>query len=249
MQRTLLEYMRGLVDKRMDSPKDDLISTLATEQVTPGHIDHDEAVQIAFLLLVAGNATMVNMINLGVVTLLQNPSQLEKFKTDPEGLAPYLVSELSRYHTASAMATRRVAKESYAIGGNSVKEGEGIIAATQSGNRDEVVFGDPNTFDLLRFVPKEKGGRGEDWYQALGFGWGEHRCVGEWLARRELEIAFGKCSERRLFRSLGTNMMTHMWIASLFRKIPNLKLGVPFDQIKWTPPTKDVGIQELPVVW
>lgn len=117
---------------------------------------------------------------------------MAKFKSDPSGLAPYLVSELTRYHTASAMATRRVAKENYSIGGKTVKPGEGLIAATQSGNRDADVFSEPDTFDMLRFAPKGQGGRGEDWYQALGFGWGEHRCIGEWLSRVELEIAFGK---------------------------------------------------------
>ena len=64
LSRTLLDYIGDLVDKRSQSPKDDLISKLVTEQVTPGHIDRADAVQIAFLMLVAGNATMVNMINL-----------------------------------------------------------------------------------------------------------------------------------------------------------------------------------------
>lgn len=79
---SLLDYIGKLVDQRMDDPKDDLISKLVREQVKqtftrhlndvllismqvkPGHIERSDAVQIAFLLLVAGNATMVNMINL-----------------------------------------------------------------------------------------------------------------------------------------------------------------------------------------
>lgn len=64
---------------------------------------------MAFLLLVAGNATMVNMINLGVITLLQHPSQLAELKRDPS-LARSFVEELCRFHQGSAMATRRVAK-------------------------------------------------------------------------------------------------------------------------------------------
>lgn len=62
--RGLLDYIADLVDKRMEHPTDDLISGLVTEQVRPGHIEKADAVQIAFLLLVAGNATMVNMIAL-----------------------------------------------------------------------------------------------------------------------------------------------------------------------------------------
>jgi nitric oxide reductase len=53
-----------LVDKRQEKPKDDLISKLVVEQLNAGRIEKSDAVQIAFLLLVAGNATMVNMINL-----------------------------------------------------------------------------------------------------------------------------------------------------------------------------------------
>jgi nitric oxide reductase len=189
--RTLLDYIGKLVDQRSKEPTDDLISKLATEQVKPAHIKHSDAVAIAFLMLVAGNATMVNMINLGVTTLLQYPSQLKKLKADPS-LASAFVSELCRYHTGSSYATRRVAKVDIELAGRKIKAGEGIIAATQSASRDEDVFSDPDTFDILRFVGREKGGRGEDWYQAMGYGWGEHRCVAEPLARGELEIVFGK---------------------------------------------------------
>ena len=132
---------------------------------------------------------MVSMINLGVVTLLQHPHDFEKLKADP-GLAPAFVSELCRWHVASAMATRRVAKVDIELGGFTIKAGEGVIAATQSASRDEDVFSEPEKFDILRFVGKSEGGRGEDWVQAMGYGWGQHRCVAEGLARRELEIVF-----------------------------------------------------------
>ncbi|KAH7383908.1 cytochrome P450 55A3 [Pyrenochaeta sp. MPI-SDFR-AT-0127] len=224
--QTLLDYIGDLVEKRSNEPKDDLISKLVTEQVKPGHIQRSDAVAIAFLMLVAGNATMVNMILLGVTTLLQHPVQLQKLKADPSLASPF-VSELCRYHTGSAMATRRVAKVDIELAGHKIKAGEGIIAATQSASRDEDVFSDPDAFNILRFVSKENGGLGEDWFQAMGYGWGEHRCVAEPLARGELEVVF----------------------ATLFEKLPNLKLAVPFEEIKWSPSDKDVGITELPVVW
>ncbi|KAH7082561.1 cytochrome P450 55A1 [Paraphoma chrysanthemicola] len=224
--QVLLTYIGDLVKKRTQEPRNDLISKLVLEQVVPGHIEHSDAVAIAFLMLVAGNATMVNMILLGVVTLLQHPEQLAKMKLDPS-LASAFVSELCRYHTGSAMATRRVAKVDITLGGHHIKAGDGIIAATQSASRDEEVFSSPETFDILRFVSKDNGGKGEDWVQGMGFGWGQHRCVAEPLARCELEIVFG----------------------TLFQKLPNLKLAVPFESIQWTPAKKDVGITELPVEW
>jgi len=60
----LIRYLTDLADKRGKEPKDDILSQLMTEQVKPGHLDKADAVQMAFLLLVAGNATMVNMIAL-----------------------------------------------------------------------------------------------------------------------------------------------------------------------------------------
>lgn len=114
--RELLNYLGSLVDARTASPKDDLISKLVVEQVTKGTLEKSDAVQIAFLLLVAGNATMINMINLGVVELLRHPEQKKELIANP-GLAPKFVEELCRYHTASAMAMKRVAKEDIELGG------------------------------------------------------------------------------------------------------------------------------------
>ncbi|GJC87448.1 cytochrome P450 55A3 [Colletotrichum liriopes] len=178
--RELLDYLAKLVDQRSIEPKDDLISKLVVEQLRPGHIEKSDAVQIAFLILVAGNATMVNMIALGVIELFRNPSQLEELKANPS-LAPSFVEELCRYHTGSALAMKRVAKEDIILGGKTIKAGEGIIASNQSGNRDEDVFPDPDVFDIHR-TP--------DPNHALGFGFGPHRCVAEPLARAELEIVF-----------------------------------------------------------
>ena len=61
------------MSERLDQPQDDLISLLVKEQLFPGHIARGDIVQIAFLLLVAGNATMVSMIALGVFMLLWHP--------------------------------------------------------------------------------------------------------------------------------------------------------------------------------
>ncbi|KAK3690222.1 cytochrome P450 [Podospora appendiculata] len=213
----LLSYLTGLVDKRIEEPKEDLVSKLVVEQVNPGHLDKADAVQIAFLLLVAGNATMVNMIALGVVTLAQHPEQLAELKANPS-LAPAFVEELCRYHTASAMAIKRTAKEDVEIGGKLIKANEGIIASNQSANRDEDVFADPDKFDVHRKWPKQ---------DPLGFGFGEHRCIAEHLAKTELRIVF----------------------ETLYKKLPDLKVAVPIEELEYTPLYRDVGIVKLPVTW
>ena len=62
-----------------------------------------------------------------------------------------------------------------------IKAGDGVIMANSSGNRDEDIFPSPDDFDMHR-------PRGAE--AALGYGFGAHRCVAEWLARAEMEEVF-----------------------------------------------------------
>ncbi|VUC27954.1 unnamed protein product [Clonostachys rosea] len=213
----LLDYLAKLVDQRLEEPRDDLISKLVIEQLREGHIEKSDAVQIAFLLLVAGNATMVNMINLGVVVLMQHPEQHEALKAD-QSLVPGFVQELCRYHTGSSLAMKRVAKVDIEIGGKMIRAGEGIIAANASGNRDEDAFPNPDEFNMRRDFA------GHD---ALGFGFGPHRCIAEHLAMAELELVF----------------------STLLRRLPSLKIAIPTEELERSPRHKDVGILKLPVLW
>lgn len=180
----LLEYLGELVDERMAQPRDDLVSTLCAA-VRQGKLDRTSAVQVAFLLLVAGNATMVNMIALGVATLAEYPDQLALLKSNP-GLAGNMVRELCRFHTASAMALKRVAMEDVQIGGQTIRAGEGIIASNYSANRDKDAFPNPDKFDITRTFDKDP----------LAFGWGPHRCIAEGLATAELTAVFGTIYKR-----------------------------------------------------
>jgi nitric oxide reductase len=214
----LIRYLTTLTEKRMEEPKDDIISQLVTNYVKTGKLEKADAVQTAFLLLVAGNATMVNMISLGVVTLFQHPDQLAELKADPAKWVGPFVEELCRYHTASAMAMKRTAKEGVEIGGKLIKAGQGIIASNQSANRDEDIFENPDTFNMHRRWPKE---------DPLGFGFGEHRCIAEHLAKAELRSAF----------------------TFLFKKAPGLRLATPTSDIEYTPLHRDVGVVKLPVTW
>ncbi|EWZ33985.1 hypothetical protein FOZG_13670 [Fusarium oxysporum Fo47] len=137
-------------------------------------VDKKHVMELSFLLLVAGNLTMINMIAL-------QPNQLDALIQDPSLLKPF-VEELCRYHTASSFATRRVAKVDIKIRGHEVKAGEA--------NRDPDVFPDPNVFELFRK-------RGSE--EALGFGWGDHGCIAASLARAEPEAVFST-----LFQTLPT---------------------------------------------
>lgn len=91
-----------------------------------------------------------------------------------------------------------------------------MICSNQAANRDPKVFKNPDAFDIRRSPNPQ-----------LGFGYGIHVCVAEWLARAEMEIA----------------------LATLFKRLPNLKLNVKHEEINWSDPDRDVGLRELPVTW
>lgn len=137
---------------------------------------------------------------------------------------------------ASGLAVRRVAKVDVDIGGKRIKAGEGIVASNQSANRDEDVFPNPGSFDVDRKRWDE---------EALGFGYGPHRRIGEWLARVELEIVF--CRYPVSGSSLKGLVINGTYEATLFRKPPNLRLAISLEEIKHSPRGRDVGIVELPV--
>lgn len=183
-QEQLTRYMDKLVTEKEKNPSKDLISEVVQGHLKNGNISREQLVAHAFLLLVAGNATVASMINLGVITLLRHPEQLEAVKKDPS-LWPSAVAEICRYHTASAYALRRVALQEVHVGGQSIKPGEGLIALNQSANRDEDVFPEPDRFDITR-KPNPH----------VAYGYGTHVCPGEYLSNVELEIAFSGLFER-----------------------------------------------------
>lgn len=214
----LQEYMGGLVENRNAHPQNDLISKLVTEQYQKGTLEQDDVTTLAFLVLTAGNAALINSIGLGVMTLLQHPDQLNDLKSKPS-LFPAAVNELLRYHTASALNSRRATKQDTTIGGVHIPAGMGVICSVQSADRDEAQYKDPDTFNIHR--------ENSDPKDVLGFGYGPHRCQGEWFSRQEIEIAIG----------------------TLFKRLPGIKLAENPDKLEYSEPTMNIGVKELPVEW
>ncbi|WP_103353031.1 cytochrome P450 [Amycolatopsis sp. CA-128772] len=210
------DYLDKLVSAKEADPTDDLLGRQVLKQREEhGDVDHDSLVSLAFLLLLAGHETTANMISLGTVALLENPDQLEIIKKDP-GKTLDAVEELLRYFTIAEFATSRVATADVEIGGQLIREGEGVLGLSYSGNRDETAFEDADKLDL------ERGAR-----HHVAFGFGPHQCLGQNLARMELQIVFD----------------------TLFRRIPDLKLAAPVDQLPFKHDSQIFGLYCLPVTW
>jgi cytochrome P450 len=175
---SLVRYLRRLVERRRADPQDDLITALIRAEEADDRLSEDEDRKRAFLLLVAGHETTVNLIASGTLALLEHPQQTERLRRDPS-LAKPAVEELLRYTSSVEMATERYAREDTQIAGTTIPRGELVLAVLGSANRDERHFEDPETLDLARDPNR---------HLAFGRG-GVHHCLGAPLARMEGQIA------------------------------------------------------------
>jgi cytochrome P450 len=215
-RRQLAGYLDGLVGARLEHPGDDLISGLAG-RVAAGELSRPAATQTALLLLVAGHETTANMIALGTLALLEHPDQLAALRgADDPQVVGRAVEELLRYLTIVHGGRRRVALEDIEVGGRTVPAGTGLVLANDVGNRDPDVFADPDRLDLTR-----------DAHHHVAFGFGMHQCLGQPLARMELQIVY----------------------STLYRRIPTLRLAVERDQLRFKDDGLVYGVYELPVTW
>jgi cytochrome P450 len=174
----MVGFFRAQLAAKRREPTDDLLSALIATRDQADRLSEDELVSMAFLLLVAGHETTVNLIASGVLALLLNPAELARLRADP-GLIGGAVEELLRYVAPVSHATFRCAAEPVDLGGARIDRGDPVFVALSGANRDPARFGDPEGLDL-----------GRDSSGHLAFGHGIHYCVGAPLARLEAEIAF-----------------------------------------------------------
>jgi cytochrome P450 len=211
----LQTYLDSLVTEKEADPCDDLLGRQILKQREDGTVDHDSLVSLAFLLLIAGHETTANMISLGTAALLTNPAQLETIRRDPAKTLD-AVEELLRYFTIADTVTARVAMEDVEIGGVLIRAGEGILALGYSANRDPQAFDRPDELDIQR------GAR-----HHVAFGFGPHQCLGQNLARMELQIVFD----------------------TLFKRIPGLRIAAEIDDLPFKNDAAVYGLYSMPVSW
>ena len=175
---SFVRYLRKLVERRRADPQDDLITALIRAEEAGDKLTEDELLAMAFLLLVAGHETTVNLIASGTLALLEHPEQTERLRHDSSLVKP-AVEELLRYTSPVEMATERYARKDAEIGDTTIPRGELVLAVLGSANHDERHFEDPDALDLARDPNR---------HLAFGRG-GVHHCLGAPLARMEGQIA------------------------------------------------------------
>ena len=179
-----LEYFTKLWNERVNSdPKTDLISMLAHNPLTR-NMEPMEYLGNLILLIVGGNDTTRNSMTGGIVALNEHPDQYDKLR-DNHDLIYSMVPEIIRWQTPLAYM-RRTALEDVEIRGKKIKKGDKVVMWYVSGNRDEEVIDNPNSFIIDRERPRNH----------LSFGFGIHRCVGNRLADMQLEILWEETMKR-----------------------------------------------------
>ncbi|MFE3877724.1 cytochrome P450 [Kitasatospora sp. NPDC059146] len=211
-QDEVQDYLRDLTARKRAQPEDDVLSRLAARD----DLSPDDVASTGVLLLVAGHETTANMIALSTALLLEHPEQVARL-ADPAAL-PGAVEELLRLLTIVHTGLPRVAVEDVELGGVTVRAGEGVIAMLSTANREEAVFGgaghrSTDELDLDR-----------DARRHLAFGFGVHQCLGQPLARAELQIA----------------------LETLFRRLPGLR---PAGERAFRTESFIYGMRSLPVTW
>ena len=209
-------YIRKIANERaaLDDPGDDIIGQLVAAE-RAGTITMMDVENSGFLLIIAGHDTTTNMTALGMYTLLQHPEQWAQMQENP-ALVRNAVEELLRYLTVVHLVILRSSTEDIEIGGVTIPAGEAIIPLNLSANRDDAHFPGADALDIHR--------KARDHF---AFGYGVHQCIGQALARLELQIIF----------------------ETLARRVPTLKLAAPPQELQFKVWSGINGVFSLPVTW
>ncbi|MFJ1647245.1 cytochrome P450 [Streptomyces sp. NPDC088258] len=217
----LCGYLDELIeDKRASGPSDDLLSSLLRTEAEDG--DRLSAAELrawAYVLLIAGHETTVNLIANAVRCLLAHPDQLAALRSD-FGLIDGVIEETLRFEGPVETSTVRFTREPVSYGGTEIPALRTVLVSLASADRDPARFPDPDTFDIRRSTS----GRGPG---HLAFGHGIHFCVGAPLARLEARIA----------------------LRTLLERCPDLALDPSAGAWDWLPGLLIRGVRTLPVRW
>jgi cytochrome P450 len=172
----MYDLLAGELEHRRTDPTDDLLGQ-AIAANSNGAISDDELIATAVLLLMAGNDTTAKLLAQCVVKLHGFPDQ-RRLVAEDFSLIPAAVEEVLRYEQLSASFPRLVTGGPVEIGGEQVPDDVIVWAMTTMANHDPDVFERPDDLDVRRVKSAVH----------LGFGYGEHLCLGANLARMEVRL-------------------------------------------------------------
>ncbi|MEU6408083.1 cytochrome P450 [Microbispora sp. NPDC046933] len=211
----LFTLISGLVAQRREQPRDDLLSKLVADHLQTGDITLDELLSTVGITINAGRETSTNMLALSALLLIRHPELARELRADPS-LMPAAVDELLRVLSIADSIPLRVAAQDIEISGHVIPADDGVIGLLAGANHDPERFPDPGRVDFHR--PDN---------HHVAFGYGVHQCIGQHLARLEMEVA----------------------LETLIRRIPTLRLAVPYEEVEFKHESATFGVERMPVTW
>jgi cytochrome P450 len=175
--KSLVDYVTRLLDERTRAPREDFLSSYARATAAAGNLDENEIRNQMAGVILAGSDTTRTGTAAVLSQLLQHPDQWAKVCADPDKWKKAAVEEGLRFDPPVGSVPRFTLRD-LEIEGVVIPEGRVVSMSVLSGLRDPEIYQDPDRFDIERTgIPK--------WN--IAFGGGAHRCLGEALARAEME--------------------------------------------------------------
>jgi len=176
-------YFAEVMADRRKQPRDDLASVIANARIDGEPMGELETMGYCLITFTAGHETTRGSIGGGLDALIDDPEQLDRWRRDPK-ITPRAIDEIVRFVTPVNHMMRTAARD-YVLNGQSIRKGDHLVLFYASANRDESVFENPDRLDLGRHPNRH-----------LGFGIGEHYCLGANLARMTSGTLFRELTGR-----------------------------------------------------
>jgi cytochrome P450 len=171
----MFEYGSRVIAEKRVRPGDDLASKLLACEVDGRRLEDMEFLLFFLLLVDAGGDTTRNLLSGGLLALMENPEQYAWLMADLDARLPSAREELLRW-TSPVIYMRRTARRDAELAGQRIRAGDKVVMYFGAANRDPAVFGRPDVLDLSRAENPH-----------IAFGTGPHGCLGQHIARIEID--------------------------------------------------------------
>lgn len=173
--KQLHALLNQIIDQKRQRPGHDLISSLLSTESAESPLTSGDMLGLLRLLLTAGTDTVSSLMNHSLIALAENPHLIEPLRCDNH-LIDHFIDETLR-HNSPTISLIRKAKQPTLIQQKPINPGDMILAFVASANHDEMIYDNPEQFDLYRKQNPH-----------LGFGTGIHHCLGYHLGRLQVKI-------------------------------------------------------------
>jgi cytochrome P450 len=215
----LMQYLAPIIIEAQTNPKDNILGLLVRARQQGDEVMTErEMYGFAMAVIGAGFETVSTTFTNSAFIILQRPELVAQLRThleQPDQLAR-AIEEILRV-TPIGVGRPRITREPVQLGETTIPAGEVLFLVMHAANYDPSVFPDAREIRFDR-----------DMQPILSFGRGIHACLGQQIARMELQV---------------------LW-QTLLTRLPNVRLAVPPEEIPWREnDTLTFGPAHLPVTW